>query len=441
MSAPLTHRSHRTQVAHDTANDPGVGAWERSVGIFRTAETWCATATAGMPAGMGGVVWWAPADSSKSIFMPLMVSAGEVPAPYRVGNPAVLDRRSAYWAHKYLQNIAQLRYSRMIGHIQANSRRFEQRALALVEAARSDARQAEADGAKLTPSELSSRLWKLLDDHASEVGCSGRRRIQKSLRAPGRRRIQKSLRALGHRIQKSLRAPGRLTLLCIVTRPPRNRQPTMPESRTATATTTHTHMSPTHHTSRILTLLDLPRRSPAPTHSPPEITSPHPPSLRKQVLAATWSLTDQLMVMYADGTLTTTNPDGSPNSVDLGYSVAYLEANGYTRGPPRTGELPGGATWGAEPHLTIRDGTTKLVALDSSSGVAASAPKGLAIVGGVVGVAFASVAVWFATVKGLAVRNGLDMAGNDALTAWPAAAACSAADDASNAEDYRPFSA
>jgi len=250
-----------------------------------------------------------------------------VPAPYRVGNPAVLDRGSAYWAHKYLQNIAQLRYSRMIGHIQANSRRFEQRALALVEAARSDARQAEADGAKLTPSELSSRLWKLLDDHASEV------------------------------------------------------------------------------------------------------------------LAATWSLTDQLMVMYADGTLTTTNPDGSPNSVDLGYSVAYLEANGYTRGPPRTGELPGGATWGAEPHLTIRDGTTKLVALDSSSGVAASAPKGLAIVGGVVGVAFASVAVWFATVKGLAVRNGLDMAGNDALTAWPAAAACSAADDASNAEDYRPFSA
>ena len=39
----------------------------------------------------------------------MMVSMGEPPAPYAVGSPGKLDRRAAYWAVRYVQNLAQLR--------------------------------------------------------------------------------------------------------------------------------------------------------------------------------------------------------------------------------------------------------------------------------------------------------------------------------------------
>jgi dipeptidase len=51
-------------VAYD---DPGVGSWERSVGIYRTSVTWVVTCRP-PPTGNGieeGTVWWAPGDSAK----------------------------------------------------------------------------------------------------------------------------------------------------------------------------------------------------------------------------------------------------------------------------------------------------------------------------------------------------------------------------------------
>ena len=60
----------------------------------------------------------------------------------RPGYPSKLDRHAAYWAHRYLQNLAQIRYSDMIGDISAHSRRWEARGAAAVAALR----DAKADG-------------------------------------------------------------------------------------------------------------------------------------------------------------------------------------------------------------------------------------------------------------------------------------------------------
>jgi dipeptidase len=207
-----------------TSGDPGIGAWERSVSIFRTAATWVASANGAAPSFAGGTVWWAPADSSKSVFVPMMAVAADVPAPYTLGNPASLDRGSAFWGHKFVQNIAQLRYSAMIVDIQANARHWESRAIELVETIRSS---------KGVVSEVKG----LLDAHAQSV------------------------------------------------------------------------------------------------------------------LSATWQLSDNLMVKFADGALTIPTPDGSPLSTDLGYPQGWLDTAGFKSGPPRTGDLPGGETWGAHPHL------------------------------------------------------------------------------------------
>jgi hypothetical protein len=37
----------------------------------------------------------------------------ELPMAYQIGDPGVLNRSSIWWAHRYVQNVAQLKYSMM----------------------------------------------------------------------------------------------------------------------------------------------------------------------------------------------------------------------------------------------------------------------------------------------------------------------------------------
>ena len=150
-----------------TAGDPGSGAWERTVGIFRTAATWVAAAK--KDAAAGGVAWYAPAASSKSVFMPLMVAAGAAPPPYTVGNPGVLDRSSAYWAHKYVANLAQLRHNAMIVDIVKSQKHWEAAGVALVDTIRSGAEVVRDAAALRTALDAHAAAvlgatWRLADD-------------------------------------------------------------------------------------------------------------------------------------------------------------------------------------------------------------------------------------------------------------------------------------
>jgi len=105
--------------------DPGVGSWERTVAIYRTTYTWIVQANARMNETLKSTIWWGPADSAKTVFVPLMVSAGEPPAPYTLGRQSYLDRGSAYWAHRYVQNLAQIRHDAMIDDIHEASGMWE----------------------------------------------------------------------------------------------------------------------------------------------------------------------------------------------------------------------------------------------------------------------------------------------------------------------------
>jgi len=127
-------------------------AWERTVAIYRTDVTWMAQASAKAL----GTVWWAPADPSKSVYAPLMVSAESAPKPYIIGNAAKLDRGSAYWAHRYVSNIAQIKYSYMIKDIEAS-------ALALEAEASKVVAKINEKGCK------SNEIKKLLDAHAETI--------------------------------------------------------------------------------------------------------------------------------------------------------------------------------------------------------------------------------------------------------------------------------
>jgi len=138
-------------------------------------------ATAGVPDATAGIAWLGPADSSKTVFTPVMVSAG-APLPFTVGNQAKIDRRSAYWAHRYVQNLAQLKYNAMIVDIQAASHLWEARGSALVAQIRAACSHARAlredagskDGKDQCPCEGETgccrcAIQHVLDSHATNV--------------------------------------------------------------------------------------------------------------------------------------------------------------------------------------------------------------------------------------------------------------------------------
>ena len=101
-----------------------------------------------------------------------MTSMGEPPKAYTTGTPAVLDRGAAYWAHRYVQNLAQIRYRDMIVDIRQASQALEDKGAKVV--ASLVAAQGRANGGA-TPQQIRQALlghaadvlaatWQLADD-------------------------------------------------------------------------------------------------------------------------------------------------------------------------------------------------------------------------------------------------------------------------------------
>ena len=211
FGSPDRYAAFSLNPSKHVGDDPGYGAWERTVAIYRASCVWVSSAKAGLPEAVAGTIWYGVADPSKTVFVPMMVAMGEPPASYTVGTPGKLDRRATYWAVRYLQNLAQLRYKDMIVDINHHAAHWERHGLETVAALRRD----HADG---------PTIKRVLD------------------------------------------------------------------------------------------------------------------ALAEQLLAATWQLSDDLMVKYADGGLTAPPlPDSSISSHDLGYSAEWLRASGFTKGPHRMG--------------------------------------------------------------------------------------------------------
>jgi len=86
------------------------GNWERSIGLYRTSETHVVQARKA-DAGVGSVLWYGPHNADATVFFPVPQLATEVPEPYKIANPDILNRSSMYWAHRYVFNVAKIKYS------------------------------------------------------------------------------------------------------------------------------------------------------------------------------------------------------------------------------------------------------------------------------------------------------------------------------------------
>jgi len=105
------------------------GSWERSIGLFRTTSSHVVQCRGW---GQGTILWFGPHAAPGTCYMPLAAAATEVPAMYTVADPNVLNKQSAYWAHRFAFNVAKIKYAYAMKDLAALQQTLEGAGAALV---------------------------------------------------------------------------------------------------------------------------------------------------------------------------------------------------------------------------------------------------------------------------------------------------------------------
>eukprot|EP00667_Euglena_gracilis_P005864 EG_transcript_5904 len=138
------------------------GNWERSITLARTTYSFVVEVSAAAPAHSRAVLWFGPHAAHGTCYVPIPSGALEVPPPYRVARQGVLDRNSAFWAFRYVENLANLKFSYTIRHIQAAQQRLEKQGALLVQSWRASRNNVTASMLAHT-SKVLSAWWSLGD--------------------------------------------------------------------------------------------------------------------------------------------------------------------------------------------------------------------------------------------------------------------------------------
>jgi len=107
------------------------GNWERTIGLYRTSDSFIVQSRAWLPASVGGVLWWGPHAAPYTAYVPLAAGMGALP-DCTLGHPAALSKPTLFWAVRYLANYAQLKRNHMITEIDAYQSKQHTAGLALV---------------------------------------------------------------------------------------------------------------------------------------------------------------------------------------------------------------------------------------------------------------------------------------------------------------------
>ena len=95
------------------------GNWERPIALFRTSDSYVIQSRKWLADDKGGVLWFGPHAAHATVFVPFTAGMTHLATEYSLGDPSSLSRASAYWAHRYVENLANLRWREMIVDIRA----------------------------------------------------------------------------------------------------------------------------------------------------------------------------------------------------------------------------------------------------------------------------------------------------------------------------------
>lgn len=146
------------------------GWWERPIGLFRTSDTYVVEFRPTAPAEMAVVLWFGPHAAHGTVFTPFLASASSVPDSYSYGHQKTFNRTTAFWAHRYVLNLAQMKFGYIIEDIKLAQTAQEhylvqklEEATAAVKARAVSVYDAAKD-LKFRATEVVAAWWKLADD-------------------------------------------------------------------------------------------------------------------------------------------------------------------------------------------------------------------------------------------------------------------------------------
>ncbi len=106
-------------------------AWERPISTQQTGFSFVSQSRAGLPDAVGGLLWYGVDDTYTTCYVPLYCGIVSLPPAYTTGSLGKFSWESAWWVFNFVANYANLRYSYMIGDIQAVQSELEGNSMAL----------------------------------------------------------------------------------------------------------------------------------------------------------------------------------------------------------------------------------------------------------------------------------------------------------------------
>jgi dipeptidase len=153
----------------------GEYTWERPISTQQTGFSFVAQSRHWLPNPVGGLLWYGVDDTYTTCYVPLYCSIDALPESFTTGSLGRFSWDSAWWVFNFVGNYANLRYSDMIGDIQAVQRDLEGTLLALQPAVEKTALELAGSDAQLMRRYLTDycvwhaedvvRRWRQLGEH------------------------------------------------------------------------------------------------------------------------------------------------------------------------------------------------------------------------------------------------------------------------------------
>mmetsp|Transcript_18820 Transcript_18820/g.50602 ORF Transcript_18820/g.50602 Transcript_18820/m.50602 type:complete len:588 (+) Transcript_18820:24-1787(+) len=108
------------------------GNWERTIGLWRTSDSHIVQARDGVPEAVRGVLWWGAHAAPTTVYVPFTSGLTDLPNA-TLGHYEWQDKSTLLWACRWIFNLVQLKYSRMILHVRDLQDAYHARAKSAVE--------------------------------------------------------------------------------------------------------------------------------------------------------------------------------------------------------------------------------------------------------------------------------------------------------------------
>ncbi len=118
--------------------DPGKkrqGAWERALSVYYCTYVTVCEGRKDLPDPIGGILWFGNGKPAETCFTPFYAGITAIAQPYKICDPRMFTRDSAFWAFNFVENWAALNYQDIHADIAAKRQALEQEAFQAVPAA------------------------------------------------------------------------------------------------------------------------------------------------------------------------------------------------------------------------------------------------------------------------------------------------------------------